>query len=80
MSNGIVILNIERVMANEKVCPVVTVNMFGKEIMTTAKGQSSREWEFNEQLILLVDDPYKDWVLIQLHDYRYNTIIHLCIS
>ena len=42
---------------------------FGGEMLTTAQGQISRTWEFEEELHLLVTDPNTDHV-------RYIIIHH----
>ena len=69
-SGGILVLHIKKVKTKEKIRPVVSVQRFGKETFTTARGHLSTKWEFEEEITVLIEDPFNEWLLIQLHDLR----------
>ena len=72
-SQAILAVHIRRVQTNSKIEPVVCLQISGEQLQTTTKGNSGQEYEFEEEMMLLVRDPDTDWVRFALLDLNKNS-------
>ena len=72
-SQAILSVHIRRVHTNSKIEPVVCLQISGEQLQTTTKGNSGQEYEFEEEMMLLVRDPDTDWVRFALLDLNKNS-------
>ena len=67
-SKAILVVHIKSILSNEKLEPMVSVQVGSNSFQTTAKGYICHQFDFEEKLVLLVSNPDSDWVTITLHD------------
>ena len=72
-SQAILAVHIRRVQTNSKIEPVVCLQISGGQLQTTTKGNSGQEYEFEEEMMLLVRDLDTDWVRFALLDLNKNS-------
>ena len=65
---GIMIMLIKTVESNQRIEPIIGVQINGKNLLTTARGNYGTHHEFVEQIVLLVDDFEEDLFRICLYD------------
>ena len=65
---GLLVIFIKTVESNQRIEPIIGVQISGKKLFTTARGNYGQHHEFVEQIVLLVDDIEEDLFRVCLYD------------
>lgn len=67
-SKAILAVHVKSVQSNSKIEPMISLQISGKSLHTTTKGNSGQEYYFEEEIMLLIEDPQTDWFRLVLFD------------